>query len=695
MEIPIFKSKIVLYDYQAQAFSLIQEAFKTRNSILVVMATGLGKTILSAFFAQTELARKKRGLFLCHENDILDQALEEYRLVLGPEADLKKFYGTSKDWNADNAEVLFASFQSFSEWCQAFDKNHFDFIIVDESHHGQAPTYKEVINYFTPKKLFGMTATPNREDEKDIREIFGDEVVNYTLEEAIAKGWLTNVEYRILNDGISTKKLKKIMKSVLEEGERITIKQLNETIFVDLRDEEIAENILNCSGNSKKTIIFCEGADHVDNFAKFLPNSAAFHYRIPDVRNKQALQDFRDGKIQFILSINKFNEGIDIPDAELIIFLRATDSETIFRQQLGRGLRKNEGKEKVIILDFVANVERLIALKEFGKNIRKHGGQGFDLTKKKFYLVGENYNLIFNDELVDLLEVLDRLNVEFYKTWQEASAVAIGLRLRSILQYGSSYKIDSKLPIVPWNYYKDYPGHDVFFDREIKEFYETWQEASKVAIELKIKTMRKYFKAYKADPKLPACPSVYYKNYPGDSIFFGRKVKKFYKTWQKASAMTIILGLKNTKQYKNGYAVNPRLPSRPCDFYKDYPGHDIFFGRKAKKFYKTWQEASAVAITLGFKDTERYAKGYKVDPKLPSRPHGFYKDYPGHDIFFGREIKYKTWQEASAAAIALGLRDTQQYRKKYQADPKLISNPREYYKDYPGYKIFFGKKPEK
>src|ERR1043166_4338404 len=111
---------ITLFDYQAKAFKKILRAFKNQIAVLIVMATGLGKTIVSAFFAREEVIQKNRGLFLCHENHILDHAFGEYRKVLGSEAMLRKFYGKNKNWDADKADVLFASFQSFKEWHKVF-----------------------------------------------------------------------------------------------------------------------------------------------------------------------------------------------------------------------------------------------------------------------------------------------------------------------------------------------------------------------------------------------------------------------------------------------------------------------------------------------------------------------------------------------------------------------------------------------
>jgi len=298
-----------LYDYQKRQLKAINKAFETTMRALMVMASGLGKTVVAAFWAKDQVQNGKM-LFLCHENEILAQALSIFRQVLGETVSLGVFTGQQKDY--EEVDVLFASFQTMREWKQAFFPNEFATIIVDESHHGQAPTYKEVIEYFTPQKLFGMTATPDRMDEKDIREIFGDEVVNLSLEEGIAKGWLTPVEYYVMNDGLNTKVLREIVDRVLKKGERISIKQLNETIFIKARDEEIARII---QGRGRKTIIFCERIEHAEEFVQHLPKAECFHSCKSAHHNELVLKAFRDGTLQYILAVDKFNEGIDIPDA--------------------------------------------------------------------------------------------------------------------------------------------------------------------------------------------------------------------------------------------------------------------------------------------------------------------------------------------------------------------------------------------
>jgi len=404
---------ITLFDYQQKALNLLIEAFRTKIVALVVMATGLGKTIVAAFWAKSELKKKRRGLFLCHENGILEQAMGEFRKVIGNTAVFAPFFGVDKDkdFNADKADMVFASFQSYADWKIVFPEDWFDFIIVDESHHGQAPTFKEVIQYFKPKKLLGITATPDRMDLKDIREIFGEEVVNYTLEEAIAKGWLTQVEYHILNDNLSHWKLKKIIKGILEEGQRVSVKQINESIFIKKRDEEIARTIQAYAGSSKKAIIFCEKIEHAENFQSHLPGSLTYHSKVKGggKENRRRLNAFRGGSLQYILAVDKFNEGIDVPDAELIVFLRCTDSKTIFYQQLGRGLRKIFSKEKVIVLDFVANCQRVAVIEEMAHRIKEFAGNNFILNKDVLRVSGDNFDFIFNDKVLDILKVIQAI----------------------------------------------------------------------------------------------------------------------------------------------------------------------------------------------------------------------------------------------------------------------------------------------
>ena len=631
---------IVLYDYQEQAI----ERLEGKSLALLVMATGLGKTIVVAtLIKKQEIKMRHRVLILCHNNDILRQDLGEFRKVLGPKPSLRTFFGEEKDWDADKADVLFASFQTFRTHKGVFFENEFDFVVVDEGHHSQAVTFKKVIKYFRPKKMLGITATPERGDERDIREIFGSEVIEYPLEEGIAKGWLTPVEYHIITDNLNTSALKRLVRETVGEKRRVSIKQLNETIFVRARDEAVSE-IIQGFAKGKKAIIFCESIAHADNFQRFLPNSKAFHTK--SGKNKEVLQSFREGKIQYILAVNKLNEGVDIPDTEIVVFLRCTDSKTIFLQQLGRGLRKIPGKEKVTVLDFVANCERLVAVKEMVEKIKKITGENGDLYKDPLHVLGDTFDFLFTDEQLDILNLIRRINEPFYPTWQEASEAAIKLKVKKQTDYYKRYKVNPKLPSQPNRIYKDFPGWKVFLGGEKKSFYSTWQEASEAAIRLLAKTKEDYMDKYRIDSKLSSNPNRIYKDFPGWGIFlkkntFIRQNKELaYLTWQEASKAAVKIGISNSKQYQKNYKIDPRLVFAPNLFYKDFPGWAVFFGRyKKEPIYLTWQEASKAAIELKIKSILDYRKKYKADLKLRADPNRVYKDFPGFDIFLGKKLK--------------------------------------------------------
>ncbi|MDP3991712.1 MAG: DEAD/DEAH box helicase family protein [Candidatus Colwellbacteria bacterium] len=322
---------------------------------LIVVATGLGKTVISALDIKQfrKLKRGGRVLYLCHQKDILRQARRTFELVLGEEATYGYFHGMEKHFH--DVDCLFASFQSMREWREAFLPDEFDYIVIDESHHGPAPTYRPTIEYFEPKFLLGITATPDRTDLQDIREIYGREVYSLPIEEALAKGLLTRVDYRLITDELVDLK-------VLETPVgKLSITELNKRLFVPKRDEEIAQIIQKRIKKIKdpRVMIFCPSVDYCIRLSALLPEAIPIHYRLSGKDQEIRLELFRQGRVRSVLTVDKFNEGIDIPEANVIVFLRSTASRMLFFQQLGRGLRKVEGKKKVLVLDFVGNCERL------------------------------------------------------------------------------------------------------------------------------------------------------------------------------------------------------------------------------------------------------------------------------------------------------------------------------------------------
>lgn len=233
----------------------------------------------------------------------------------------------------------------------------------------------------------------------------------------------------------------------------------------------------------------------------------------------------------------------------------------------------------------------------------------------------------------------------------------------------------------------------------MKNFYPSWQEASSAATSLGISSSTNYIKVARGlDVRLPSNPNLYYKDFPGWHEFLLKNKIKFYPTWQEASAMAASLGILSSYDYhKKAKILDNRLPSNPNVYYKDFPGWDVFSskidGERASKGnkYLTWQEASKAAIALGMDSSTSY--DYRLDNRLPSCPNQYYSDFPGWKIFLGIVLieKYSTWQEASVSAINMYIYGPKNYKIKYDRDPRLPKHPDYFYKDFPGWKEFLGK----
>ena len=632
-----------MYRYQRNAYKKVVDALILTARALLVMATGLGKTFVSVQVVKRFWKPGEKVLVLCHDNGILDQNYKTYSEVLGKKCTYAKFYGKDKNWEADDHDIVFATFQSIaSHFADAdrkniFSKKHFKYVVVDESHHGKAESFEDVILYFKPLWRLGMTATPDREDEENIEELFGPPVIKYELAEAIAKGWLTPVDYKVLSDGINEERLAEIFRDVMDGNIRLTEKQLNKQIFIQMRTEEQCKIIQKYTKNGAKAIIFCEDIEHLYHVKKLLPKSGAVHSPkkgyVND--NDKALSDFEEKKIRHLITVDQFNEGRDIPDTEVIVFLRKTDSRRIFLQQLGRGLRLFPGKEKVIVLDFVGNIERIKFIQDLVDDIEGRGGRGGRKPGKtpSVHVEGRGFNFNFTDKIIDLLSVFKRISEpreSFYETWKEAWAAAKKLGAKNSTSYKALYRKDPKLPST-LEFYADFQG----WSRILEAKYPTWQKASVAAINLGIKNNKEYRRGgYKADSKLPSTPDRLYPDFPGWSVFLKNS---FYPTWQQASKAVVKLGIISSLKYRKGaYKVDPRLPAKPGDFYPDFPGWSVFL-KNSKGFYLTWQQASKASIKLKMKISRDYREGaYKADPKLPARPDRLYPDFPGWCIFLGK-----------------------------------------------------------
>lgn len=321
-----------------------------KRRALLISATGTGKTYLSAFDVKAYSPR--RFLFIVHNENILEKAMESYRRVLGDGYTYGKFTGTEK---RRESTALFATIQTISKRLDEFQRDYFDYIVCDEAHHSTARQYRSIIGYFKPGFMLGMTATPERMDQADVFEMFDYNVAyEIRLNDALEAGLLCPFHYFGVTE-------------ISVDGRTIDDK----TDFNSLTSDERVRNIIEKAeyyrphGKRVKGLVFCSRNEE----SKVLSEKMnALGYRTVALTDKDTIEAREkaigrlradDGDVlDYIFVRDVFNEGIDIPEVNQILMLRPTKSAIVFVQQLGRGLRKIDDRDKsLIVLDFIGNYE--------------------------------------------------------------------------------------------------------------------------------------------------------------------------------------------------------------------------------------------------------------------------------------------------------------------------------------------------
>jgi hypothetical protein len=678
------------------------------------MACGLGKTATVAFESRIRLREDPgtRILYLCDQGDILLQAQQTFVDIVGEDIRYGFLTGQQKHLNA---QITFGTFQTLIKFVKHLPPDFFDIVIIDEGHHVEADTFKYVADALDPKFLIGITATPERGDARDITDTFGPPVFELGLAEALAKKYLSPVDYRLHLDELN------IDEELKERGRRFHPGSINKTVFLPKRDDAILEIIRReiAEVANPKMIMFCASIEHAERMSSLMEGSLCIHSGMSSTDRTTRLNLFRLGIVHTLIGVDYLNEGVDVPDANVIVFLRSTSSERIFLQQLGRGLRLFEGKTKVIVLDFAANFNRIGFVQKLREDVREQGRQtypGEALVPIEIHIEPKQFGRME----VDIESVLNRIAVGFY-SFEEAKHRVLEMGIANCEEYRRDYWYDIRLPSSPHQvYHNEWAGWPNFFGRECRLYprikidcYETVGEASTAAIALGIANAKDYQVRYKEDSGLPAAPEKRYADFPGYPEFLGQTRyhrNEFYQTWRDAAEAAKELGVLSRREYSQKYRSDPKLPSRPYDVYSDFPGWGEFLGtgkemRAGDGVYPTMNEASAAAKSLGFMKEREYKDGYKVDPRLPSSPERKYQDFPGWPDFlgtvgtitrksvFGRKNApmYSTWQEASEAAQKLAICNCKEYRRgAYKSDPKLTSSPHTRYPDFPGWKTFLG-----
>ena len=382
---------------------------KGEKRALLISATGTGKTYASAF-AMRELGFKK-VLFLVHREQILKQAKKSYENVFSSNITTGILSGNHKDINAD---YLFSTVQTLSREnvLSQFDENRFDCIVIDETHKAGAESYHKIINHFKPKLLLGMTASPERTDGFDIYKLFDHNIASeIRLQDALKDDLLCPFHYFGISD-------------LTVDGREIDEKTEFRYLATEERVNHVIEKAeyLGHNGDRVKGLVFCSRNDEAkalsDAFNKRGYNTIALSGSNSQSEREEAVERLEmecdvdeNGRpvsnqpLDYIFTVDIFNEGVDIPKVNQVIMLRPTQSAIIFVQQLGRGLRKADGKEYVVVLDFIGNYSNnfLIPIALSGDrtynkdNVRKYVREGvrvipgsstihFDeITKKKIF----------------------------------------------------------------------------------------------------------------------------------------------------------------------------------------------------------------------------------------------------------------------------------------------------------------------
>ena len=338
---------------QAEALKSLKELREEgKDKALLISATGTGKTFLSAF--DVKIARPKRFLFIVHRNLIARTAKESYEKIIDKDIKTGIFSGSRKEIDQD---YLFSTIQTLckDENLHMFAPDHFDYIVVDEVHRAGAKTYQKVLDYFKPKFLLGMTATPERTDDGDIFKMFDYNIAyEIRLNQALSENMLVPFHYH----GIS---------ELMVDGK--VIDELSD--FRLLVSEERVKHILKyadfygCDEGRVKGLVFCSKIDEAkalaEKFCEYGKKAIALTGASSEEERSKAIERLESDELpvneqlDYIFTVDIFNEGIDIPCINQIILLRPTESAIIFVQQLGRGLRKSQGKRYLEVIDFIGN----------------------------------------------------------------------------------------------------------------------------------------------------------------------------------------------------------------------------------------------------------------------------------------------------------------------------------------------------
>ena len=442
------------HEVQREALQKLEESRAAGNSAgLIVLATGLGKTWLSAF--DSNRPEFQRVLFVAHREEILSQAQQTYRRIR-PEARLGFFTGQERDREAD---ILFASVQTLSrlQHLRSFAPEYFDYIVIDEFHHAAARTYRRLIDHFDPQFLLGLTATPERTDGGDLLSLCQENLVyRCDIPRGIRSNLLCPFHYYGVPDEVD-------YRNIPWRSNRFDIEELTHHLATRARARNALDQYREKGGRS--TLAFCCSTKHADFMKEFFigegVHAAAVHSEPSSDPRAASLEKLNKGELEVVFSVDMFNEGVDLPDVDTIMMLRPTESRILWLQQFGRGLRW--GEEKTLkVIDYIGNHRSFLNKPQTLFQILFDVGPGYAPVAQKLQQLREGVAelppgcaVTYDLETIQILEPLfqpyhasDAIEV-YYLDFQERygrrpSAVEVfheGFNLRSLRRsYGSWFQ---------------------------------------------------------------------------------------------------------------------------------------------------------------------------------------------------------------------------------------------------------------
>ena len=461
---------------------------------LLLSSTGTGKTYASAF-AVRELGYQK-VLFLVHRNQIAEQALKSYQKVFGPSVKMGLVTGKSHDYGAD---FIFATVQTLSkkENLEKFARDHFECCIYDEAHHTSADSYKKIMDYFTPQFTLGMTATPDKKDDhiegRNIYEIFDHNIAyEIRLQKAMEEDLLCPFHYFGITD-------LEIIDDMIANDKKMTKEQKLEN-FRKLTSDDRVKYVMEqaeyygYSGNRVKGLIFCSRIEEANGLSKKFNEYGWRTLALSGADSEEVRRDAIErlvnddiNELDYILSVDIFSEGVDVPEINQVIMLRPTQSPIVFIQQLGRGLRKAEDKEYVVILDFIGNYKN-----NFMIPIALSGDRSYNKDNVRKYVVSGNSlipgaSTIHFDEISKerIFNAVD--NLKSMKALIKESYTSLKNRLGRIPRLVDFYENEEIDPMIIIREYKTY--HAMLKAMEKKQEIEELSDSETLILEYLSKTI--------------------------------------------------------------------------------------------------------------------------------------------------------------------------------------------------------------